>query len=139
MKRFYHAHLEEPGFIAARENTITDNLNILYESEPAGFDPVDGKYSLYCVEHGWSMAETNKARAKKSLASSDAWCPDCKALEETPIGSIRNLVPFRKKSPDAQLKELRFMAQLAKGNSEKVAMFEKVYGVTLEKVLDEDA
>lgn len=122
-------HTQEPGFVTGRDNPLTGDRCVLYDGLVSGFDVKDGRWTLICVGHGTVAAETNKRRAEKMLKEPSLWCDDCKrAHEPVPVPQPRG-IPFRLKDATAQEKELRFMARKVKGDPEKAALFERVYGV----------
>lgn len=121
-------HADEAGYVAASLNARTGQYVVLYDGRLAGFDTSEGHWTVFCVTHGSFCCETNQRRARKLMKEPAVWCEECRDVDEAPR-IPRRVVPFSLKSPEEQQKELRFMAKMVKGNAEKVALFETIYGV----------
>lgn len=119
---------EELGCVCSRKNTITNEWVILYDGEEAGMNTKDGRWQMYCSEHGSVISETNKTRAKKALKTPEQWCKSCKRKTKAKIGQpMRKVVDIQ--DDDKLEREMRFWANKARDNPEKCQIFEKIYGV----------
>lgn len=123
-------HADEAGFITAKTNHRTQQDNVLYDAKDSGFDETEGRWVVFCVAHGSVAQETNQKRARKLLSTPETWCGHCRSLAEPqpPVSTARP-VPFALKTPQDQERELRFAAMMVRDNPEKIALFERVYGV----------
>ncbi len=123
-------HADEAGFVTAKNNHRTQQDNVLYDAKDSGFEEAEGRWVVFCVAHGSVAHETNQKRARKLLSTPETWCGHCRTLAE-PQNPVSNapLVPFALKPPEDQERELRFAAMMVKDNPEKIALFERVYGV----------
>jgi len=123
-------HDEESGFVSARENTLTRGWTVLYDGTLAGFSCDNGKWHLFCAEHGALIPKTNKAAAIKELKSPEKWCNQCRSVKihrDSPPTS--RAVKLNQKTPESVNREMRFWASKAKNSPEKQILFEKMYGV----------
>lgn len=127
------AQVDEDGFVEARANPYTAQDVILYDADGTGFDRKDGRWVVYCAEHGETTQETNRRRAQKLMREPEAWCSKCGRVEkdEEVDGLAAKPVPFSQKSPEDQAREIRYAAMLVEASPEKVALFERIYGVAL--------
>lgn len=128
-------HVDEAGFVAAKASTLNGQDIVLYDAEVAGFDLRDGRWVVVCHAHGATAHETNQRRARKMMGEPAQWCGGCRQVTEPPVTKLR-LMPFALKTPEEQAREMRFAARLVKGNPEKIALFEHVYGTTPDKFYD---
>lgn len=125
-----NSRADEPGFVAANKQVV------LYSGEEAGFDTTEGKWTIFCTEHGAFASESNQRRARKLMREPHHWCPECKKLQEQVPDLPAKLVPFEQKDADQKAKELRFMANIVKHKPEKASLFERAYGVRAEQYWD---
>lgn len=119
----------EPGLISSRIDPMTGLPIVLYLSKEAGFTNSTGKYTLYCTDHGETCCETNLRRAKSMMRTPSFWCAECRdaAPEEVTSRDLK-VVPYDLKSPEQKEREMRAMARIVKGDFEKAALFEALYG-----------
>lgn len=117
----------EPGYVTSRLNPDTGEPIVLYDGPVAGFKEKQ-RWIVVCAAHGSLVPETNQRRARALLRTPALWCESCRRAA-TPLPTL-HVVPFPQRTPEEQERELRFMAQKAKDNPEKVALFEQVYGVS---------
>jgi hypothetical protein len=120
-------HADEAGFVCARANPRSGQDIVLYDAKESGFDETKGRWVIFCVAHGTTLQQTNQRRARKLMGSPETWCTGCCRTEETAY--VAQPVPFNLKTPEEQVRELRFAATLVRGNPEKAELFERVYGV----------
>lgn len=120
--------IAEPGLISSRIDPVTGLPMVLYSSKEAGFTNSTGKYTLYCTEHGETCCETNLRRAKSMLRTPSFWCAECRDLSDTGEDRDLKIVPYDLKSTEQKEREMRAFARFAKGDFEKAALFEAVYG-----------
>lgn len=121
-------HADEAGFVATKMNMLNGQDIVLYDAEVAGFDLNDGRWVVVCHSHGTTTHESNQRRARKLMAGPAAWCSGCRHSTVPEVKRLR-LMPFEMKSPEEQAREMRFAAKRVRGNPEKIALFESVYGV----------
>lgn len=126
-------HVDEDGFVEARPNPYTAQDVVLYDADGSGFDRKDGRWVVYCAEHGEIAQETNRRRAQKLMREPEQWCSKCGRVEkdDEADGLAVKPVPFAMKSPADQAREIRYAAMLVEASPEKVALFERIYGVAL--------
>lgn len=129
---------DETGCVCARHNTITQQWSVLYDGEETGMSTVDGKWKMWCSEHGSVASETNKARATKALKFPETWCDNCKREAKL---KLNNKQPMRKvliaeQDFERLDREMRFWANKARNNPEKCEIFEKIYGTKPDKFWD---
>jgi hypothetical protein len=127
---------DEQGFVVARTNPNTNRSVVLYSGEEAGFDITEGKWTIFCTDHGTFANESNQRRARKLMREPHQWCPECKKLQEQAPDLPAKLVPYDQKDADQKAKELRFMANIVKLKPEKAKLFEIAYGVSAERYWD---
>jgi hypothetical protein len=123
---------EEAGFVASRPNPLTRGETILYDGYDAGLNTEEGRWSLFCPDHGVLVPNTNKAKATKLLRSPSDWCPQCAVLAKAanePPHHHRPMARVTEKTPEDLDREMRFWAKKARYDPEKEALFEKMYGV----------
>jgi hypothetical protein len=126
---------DEAGFVCARDNEITRNKVILYDGYFAELPIVEGRWSLFCSEHGTLVADTNKRRAIKRLKDPTEWCGECAAKREHDLHRPMRTV-LDERSPDDLDREMCFWAKMARNNPEKCMLFETIYGVSPEAYWD---
>ena len=131
-----NSRADEHGFVVARTNPNTNKQVVLYSGEEAGFDITEGKWTIFCTEHGAFASERNQRRARKLLREPHEWCPECKKLQEQVPDLPAKLVPYDQKDAEQKAKELRFMANIVKSKPEKARLFEIAYGVSAEQYWD---
>jgi hypothetical protein len=126
MARKAHTDQDEAGFVTSRRNPLTRGQTVLYDGDEAGLDTEDGRWSMFCREHGALVPHTNRAKATKLLRSPQDWCPQCANLAKT----------AQEPTPQDLEREMRFWAAKARHDPEKEALFEKMYGVGPETYWD---
>lgn len=130
---------DEAGFVTSRPNPLTRGYTILYDGDDAGLNIEDGRWSLFCPDHGVLASNTNKARAIKLLRSPQEWCEQCAVLARAanePPHPPKPMVRFVEKTPEDLDREMRFWAGKARHDPEKEALFLKMYGVSPESYWD---
>lgn len=132
-------HADEAGFITAKVNMLSGQDIVLYDGEVAGFDLADGRWVVVCHAHGSTEHETNQRRARKHMATPEAWCSGCRQSKRTEPTRTMRLVPFGMKTPAEQAREMRFAARRIQGNPEKIALFERIYGEKPDAYYEEEA
>jgi hypothetical protein len=70
------------GYIAARRNVYTGDLNTLYDSVEQGIesDP-ETPYSTVCEVHGTVVCHQTKAQAIGWLSTAE-WCEECMGIKK---------------------------------------------------------
>jgi hypothetical protein len=129
-------HTGETGFLTAWQNPGTGLNIVVYDSKDAGFSSDHQKYTLYCAAHGATCCETNLRRAKSLMRTPKFWCNECNELADDDAHQALRVVPYDLKSPEERERELRVMAQMIRGDVEKAALFETVYGVKPDRFWD---
>jgi len=117
-----NSHTDEPGYVAARVNSLTNMHVVLYDAKRALLASEGGRWALFCEGHGAVFSVSTRERGRIFLASPSAWCASCRAITET-RHEPSLLLPQR---PEPEKR--RYWAQLAKGNQRKCALFEQMYG-----------
>lgn len=131
MARKKLAHTGEAGFLSAWLNPRTDLYVVLYDSAEAGFkSDRQSKYTIFCAAHGTTCCESNLRRAKSLMKTPDFWCKECGQIEDdTAEQPTLKVVPYDLKTPEDQDYEMRVLAQMIRGDAEKIQLFETVYGI----------
>lgn len=124
-KKPVNPHKEEAGYQKAKYNEISGAFCVLYDAEKAGFEvSSSGKWVVFCSCHGVLVAHENKQVASELLRDPKRWCNVCKQI--IAVEEAEKLLNIRHARCDEE--QMLMWAKLAKGNPEKIALFEKIYG-----------
>ena len=118
-------HKDEAGYESSRANEMSGGFCVLYNAQQAGFDASGGRWAVFCSSHGVVVTHANKRVAISLLREPQRWCNMCKDLHE--IQQAEHVLTLRHRRDDED--QLRLWANLARGNPEKSALFEDMYGM----------
>lgn len=126
-------HKSEPGYISSKFNELTNNFCVLYDSRLSNFDSVTDKWAVFCVEHANVCSLKTKSIGKEWIEHPEEWCSECKILKN--IKDAEEELSTRQTRPNHE--QLKLWANLARGNSEKIALFIDIYKENPEKYWNE--
>jgi len=127
-------HKDEAGYITSKPNELSGSFCVLYDAKQAGFEASNGRWAVFCAAHGVILAHKNKKTATSLLREPQRWCNACKDMDD--LQHAEHVLTLRHARCDDE--QIRLWAKLARGNPEKVRLFEDIYGMKPDEFLDYD-